>query len=296
MSTDDNTGSTIERHEVDPILKEVLTFSFGELGIPIQTQVEVSRLPRTMDVLVVAEQTGNLERIWHGTAFDFFRAHNSIEFKGKSDPLTIFDYHLILGRAHLYLGERKISSSDMTVTIVSARKPIKVLRQSQNDAQWEEIGVGHYVSTDLLPVHLLVCNELPLEPKYYPLLLFAGSQEKFRRFMLRLIEEENVTYINYASRTNPDLTKEVLTMAGKQSLYDKQLERMAKVFGPDLIAFLGEDKILEQIPPEVRVRGLTLEERLRGLTLEERLRGLNLDAETLEKLMELINGQDRVSS
>lgn len=67
-------------------------------------------------------------------------------------------------------------------------------------------------------------------------------------------------------------------MAGKQSLYDKQLERMAKAFGDD---------ILEQMPPEVRVR---------GLTLEERLRGLNLDAETLEKLMELINGQDGISS
>lgn len=76
-------------------------------------------------------------------------------------------------------------------------------------------------------------------------------------------------------------------MAGKQSLYEKQFERMAKTFGPDLISFFGEDKLLEQVPPEVRVR---------GLTLEERLSGLNLDAETLEKLMELINGQDGVSS
>ncbi len=287
MPTDSNTKSTIERHEIDPILKEVLTFSFGELGIPIQTQVEISRLPRTMDVLVVAEQSGNLERIWYGTAFDFFRVHNSIEFKGKSDPLTIFDYHLILGHAHLYLGERKISSSEMTVTIVSARKPIKVLHQSQNDVKWEEIGVGHYVSTDLLPVHLLVCNELPLERKYYPLILFAASQEKFRRFMLRLIEEENATYIDYAFRANPDLTKEVLRMAGKQSLYEKQLERIAKAVGPDLISFLNKDELLEQIPPEVRVR---------GLTLEERLRGLNLDAETLEKLKQLINDQDSVSS
>ena len=278
MPTDDNTRSTIERHEIDPILKEVLTLSFGELGIPIQTQVEIGRLPRTMDVLVVAEQSSNLERIWHGTAFDFFRLHNSIEFKSKSDPLTIFDYHLILGRAHLYLGERKISTSEMTVTIVSARKPIKVLRQSQNDAKWEEIGVGHYVSTDLLPVHLLVCNELPLEPKYYSLLLFAASKEKFRRFMLRLIEEENATYIDYAFRANPDLTKEVLRMAGKQNLYEKQLERIVKAVGDDL---------LEQMPPEIRVR---------GLTLEERLRGLDLDAETLEKLKELINGQDGVSS
>ncbi len=76
-------------------------------------------------------------------------------------------------------------------------------------------------------------------------------------------------------------------MAGKQSLYDKQLERMAKTFGPDLIAFLNKDELLEQMSPEVRVR---------GLTLEERLRGLDLDAETLEKLKQLINGQDEVSS
>jgi predicted membrane GTPase involved in stress response len=88
-------------------------------------------------------------------------------------------------------------------------------------------------------------------------------------------------------RANPDLTKEVLRMAGKQSLYEKQLERIAKAVGPDLISFLNKDELLEQIPPEVRVR---------GLTLEERLRGLNLDAETLEKLKELINGQDGVSS
>lgn len=85
-------------------------------------------------------------------------------------------------------------------------------------------------------------------------------------------------------------------MAGKQSLYDKQLERIAKAVGPDLIAFLDEDKLLEQMPPEVRLRGLTLEERLRGLTLEERLRGLDLDAETLEKLKQLINDQDDISS
>ena len=77
---------------------------------------------------------------------------------------------------------------------------------------------------------------------------------------------------------NPDLTKKVLRMAGKQSLYDKQLERIVKAVGDDL---------LEQMPPEVRVR---------GLTLEERLRGLNLDSETIEKLKELINGQDGVSS
>ena len=67
-------------------------------------------------------------------------------------------------------------------------------------------------------------------------------------------------------------------MAGKQSLYDKQLERIAKTVGPDLIAFLDEDKLLERMPPEVQMRGL------------------GLDVETLEKLKQLINGQDKASS
>ena len=62
------------------------------------------------------------------------------------------------------------------------------------------------------------------------------------------------------------------------ALYEKQLERIVKTIG---------DNLLEQMPPEVRVR---------GLTLEERLRGLNLDSETIEKFKELINGQDGVSS
>ncbi len=43
---DNNTKSATEREEINPIFKDVLTFNFGQLEIPIQTQVEVSRLPR----------------------------------------------------------------------------------------------------------------------------------------------------------------------------------------------------------------------------------------------------------
>jgi hypothetical protein len=49
----------------------------------------------------------------------------------------------------------------------------------------------------ILPVHLIVINELPIEPKYYPLLLFAASKEKFRQFLERIVEEDNIVYIYY---------------------------------------------------------------------------------------------------
>ena len=57
-------------------------------------------------------------------------------------------------------------------------------------------------------------------------------------------------------------------MAGKQSLYEKQLQRIVDSMGTDL---------LKKMTPEERVRGLTVSERVRGLTVSERLAGLNLE-------------------
>ena len=284
MSTD-KTESTAERAEIDPVFKEVLTFNFGQLNILLQTQVEVSRLPHTMDALVVLQNPEDLKKVRKETAFSYFRVHNQIEFKGREDALTRAGYHLILGRANLYLGEKDISAKEMTVTIVSARKPIKVLRHCQDDVRWNEIGIGHYVSKDLLPVHLFVNNELTIEPKNYPLLLFASSKKKFRQFVERIVSEDNTVYIYYAYRIDPELTKEVLEMTGKQNSYRKNLEFIAKDIGEELIPFLSKEEMLKHITHEDLVRVLTPEERVRGLTLEDIRR---LDTPTLEKLKQLI--------
>ena len=296
--TDNNTKSVTEREEIDPVFKGVLIFWFGPFNVLIQTQVEVSHLPRTMDVLVIIERTAYLLKVQLETPFGYFRVHNQIEFKGKNDPLTIHDYHLIRGHAHLYLGEKELSASEMTVTIISARKPINVLRHCPDDVRWEEVAVGHYVSTDILPVHLIVINELPIEPKNYPLLLFASSKKKFRQFLGRIVKEDNSAYIYYAYRIDPELTKEVLDMAGKSRSYRKNLDFIAKDIGKDLIPFLSKEEMLKQMTPEDIVGAVTLEKLARAMTLEERLRGLDaedilhgLDSETREKLKQLLNNR-----
>ena len=265
------TKAAAERQEIDPVFKDVLTFNFRQLDVPIQTQVEVSRLPRTMDALVILKQPNELEKVRLETVFSYFRVHNQVEFKGKEDPLTRAGYRLILGRTNLYLGEEDLSAKEMTVTIISARKPRKVLYQCPDDVRWEKVSAGHYVSTDCLPVHLFVCNELVIEPKNYPLLMFAASKEKFRQFVERIVEEDNTILIHYAYFMDYKLTEEVLEMSGRQSAYQKNIELYMKKYG------------------EVLLRGLTLEERLRGLT-EEDLHGL--EPEIQEKLKQLIKNQD----
>ncbi len=286
----DNEVKSAEREEIDPVFKDVLMFCFGQFNILPQTQVEVSRLPRTMDALVIIEQPDYLLKLRLETPFGYFRVHNQIEFKGKNDRLTIYSYHLILGRAHLYLGEKEISASEMMVTIVSARKPIKVLRHCQDDVRWESGEVGHYINTDILPVHLIVINELPVEPKNYPLLLFAASKKKFRQFLEQIVKEDNSAYIYYAYRINPELTKEVLGMSRRSRSYRKNLEFIANDIGEDLIPFLSKEKMLEYMTPEDIVRALSPEDIVRVLTPENL--GRNLTSEERKKLRQLLGDED----
>ncbi len=90
-----------------------------------------------------------------------------------------------------------------------------------------------------------------------------------------------------------DSPKEILKMAGKQSLYEKQLQRIIDSMGTDL---------LEKMTPEERVRGLTVSERVRGLTVSERLAGLNiedlhaLDPEEKAALLQVLNQSDKTQN
>ncbi len=73
-------------------------------------------------------------------------------------------------------------------------------------------------------------------------------------------------------------------MAGKQSLYEKQLQRIVDSMGIDL---------LKKMTPEERVRGLTASERLAGLDPED-LR--TLDPEEKAILLQLLNQPDETQN
>jgi hypothetical protein len=313
MTTPQGIQFFAERQENDPVFKDVMGVRFGILNVPIETQVEVSRLPRTMDVLVTLNSIADIEVVGSETVFDYFCLYNQVEFKGQADPLTLDGYHLILGRRHLFLGEHHCSGKEMTTTIISSRQPRNVLYHCPDDVKWEQVGVGHYISTDLLPVHLFVCNELVIEPKNYPLLLFVASKRKFREFVERVVAEENTFYTYYAHAVDEVLTEEVLRMAGRKNRYEKNLERIFDKIDPERqrprptleqwlwaisiegikeeqLKKLSPEERLQGLKPEQRVEGLTPEERLEGLTLEERLSGL--EPELQEKILQVVNDSE----
>ena len=259
------------RSEIDPVFKAVICFRFGQLGIPIKTQVEIGRLPRTIDAVLILELESDLEKVQSETPFYYVRTHNQIEFKGISDPLTISGFRLILGRANLYMGENEIPAEEMTITIICSRKPRKVL-QSESEVEFLPLGDGYYQSTNKPLVNLIVINELEITPKNYPLLAFASSKKKFKEFLLDTVKNNCFdAYVEFAYRVNPEITKEVTEMAG-YGLSKKKLQFMANDIGPKLLPFIPKEKLLKQLTLDDLLKHLTLEDRLAGLTAEDRIK------------------------
>lgn len=191
-------------------------------------------------------------------------------FKGEDDSLTIWDYHLILARMRLYLAKQKVTPNEMTVTIVCAGKPITVLHKSKEHAVFEALGNGYYKSDEKVAVYIIAINELPVIEQNYPLLLFASNKRKFREFLTQYLEEEkSYSYLSYAYRNQPQITREVLNMARLSEIPRENLEFMAQDIGKELIPFLAPEMLVARLTSQERVAGLPLQERVAGISAKE---------------------------
>lgn len=259
-----------EQHQqIDPVFKQTLIDELALLPATLQTEVEVSRLPRTIDAIIMIEDEESRQTVRTNTPFFYLLRHNQIEFKGRRDRLTVPGYHLIRGRTHLYMGEQKINPEEMTVTIICAGKPRAVMKYVQRLQQpFIALEPGYYRRQGQPSIHLIVINELSVTPKNYSLLLFAASEDKFREFLEQVVAQRDRVYIRYAYEVRPRVTKEMLTMAGiSATLSREDLAFMADDIGRELMAFL---------PLEERLAGASAEELLTVLTPEKRKRLLEL--------------------
>jgi hypothetical protein len=78
---------------------------FQRWNIPVETQVEVSRRARSIDVVIRCEMK-HIQRL-KDTIFWFFRRINSLELKSPEDPLNLSNYMTIVSRAYGLLAKGK---------------------------------------------------------------------------------------------------------------------------------------------------------------------------------------------
>ncbi|MCE7990049.1 MAG: hypothetical protein DYG89_53570 [Caldilinea sp. CFX5] len=191
----------------------------------------------------------------------------------------------------LLLSSKTVSPASMTVSIVSAGRPRTVIKYAKKARERPFAATaepGYYKTAEKPPVYLIVINELPVISKNYPLLLFASNEQKFREALAQMIVAGKHTYVRYAYRVRPHVTKEVLIMAGKaRSLPRKDLKFMANDIGPEIVDLMEpqdliknmspkkQKRLLSLFSPEARLASLSPEERLANLSPEEFLKGIS---------------------
>ena len=169
----------------------------------------------------------------------------------------------IVARANLYMSQNDLLAPDLTVTIICAGTPQKVLSHYPSHIQFESLGGGYYRSRDQLPIHIVAINELEVTPKNYPLLMFATSKRKFVAFLRNAVgqdDSDDNPIITFAYFLKSDLIKE-LNMPLKNRLSKEALAFIIEDIGDEILPCFSADE---------RLTGLSVEERVAGLSPEER--------------------------
>lgn len=97
---------------------------------------------------------------------------------------------------------------------------------------------------------LSLIRELEIEFKNYPLLLFA-SIRKFKEFLKHAIDNNRLEYLGYAYILYPEQTKEVLMMAGKISIPEKNVKFIVNDLTPErILRYIDVEDIIRNLSDE----------------------------------------------
>ncbi|MBM3240934.1 hypothetical protein FJZ31_32025 [Candidatus Poribacteria bacterium] len=232
----------------DAVYKQILQRFFQKRGISITTEVEVGRLPRTIDIAIVCSQEES-QKLALVSPFTFFAQHNLLEFKSSSDPLTSAEYKHIMARAYLYMAEVGIDNLfQLTVCAVTAGKPIKVLTQLPELVRFSNVSQALYKS-EYFPFYVLVIAELAIEEQNYPLLLFSKGRKR-RAFLKELVRKRAIEYLRLAYQLYPCDVTEVFSMSKDYPTLEENIQFIIKD--------LGIERIVQAIPTEQKETVLRL--------------------------------------
>ncbi len=268
----------------DPLFKEVINLYFTEESLnefSVNPGLQVGQTQLEIDVAIRASEELSLEEIryrFKDTLLWFMSYLNLIEFKSINDKLDLPDFYRTTARALLAAASyyenyttkqgkgrgsgRPKKKRPFPLRVISclicASYPQSV--QDQLPSPFEPIvgqAEGFYfhplAAEVIVPIYLIVCNNLPLEEKYYPLLVFA-SGEKLKAFIELIVDEELVVYIKYVAKLHSSDVADALVnrkRGDKVTKAEKDKRRLAKAFyemaGPELVADIGGSELQAEI-------------------------------------------------
>ena len=159
--------------------------------------------------------------------FDYFKTYNIIEFKSVKDPFRI-DTHvpkMLIYIGGILLNENNATLENTTFTILSARKPMKLIRRYKKYIQKVKNGIYLIERLVQVPVYVVVPNEVKgnLDREMALIKEFSTGNEQVRFIEevlqevlsgnLRLKEYLHFVFYLYRNEINTIMEKEGVSMS-----------------------------------------------------------------------------------
>lgn len=128
--------------------------------IEIIPEYELYRKSMSIDVVIIKLLE---DFVIKNTVMKFFKRHNVIEFKGPTDYLNIEAFDRVLSYFYAYISQNSLELSEVAITFVSVKKPIKLLETLQNKRKYKIIptkarGIYYIKGASCVPAMQLVIN------------------------------------------------------------------------------------------------------------------------------------------
>jgi hypothetical protein len=280
-----------KRKRPDPLFKKLLAEAAKEAGLSSEpTELQIQQTSTSDLLLTIPEGT-----VLENTLFDFFRQANIIEFKSTNDSLDAAKFALQLGRVYFWFATQKNQSKAAEVTfesilnvVVSSKYPREFLKYSaKRGCTFVETPGREWLlqaRCGWQDVAIVVCERLPIEPKYERWLMFApASSHTWRNFLKMLAQEQNWSLLKMAQNMrpkefgimSPELEKIFAELeAAEPERYSEDWFEAIKMRFPKLKP-IQKAQLLADLSPQERLAGLSPEELQELLEELQQKRGLD---------------------
>ncbi len=146
---------------LDTFFKVQCSQFFTALGCKVETEVELLKQPRRLDVLVIQENEAKAKRLIHEKfhILGYFQKYNLVSYKSFRDNFAISDIHDAIIYYHSYLNLKKqAEQNNTTMTLIVSQRPTKFLNQVK--ARVSESVKGRYcVDYHLFQIYIVNIEE-----------------------------------------------------------------------------------------------------------------------------------------
>ena len=277
--------------QFDPYFKQIFKTKFDELGVEARTGVKVGTLPLEIDLLFINKKNKDLSVIM-GPFASYCRLFDIVEFKSAVDrcPLKIL-HKLRAYMAYFWEAEELSLLADYNTSgwLITGKKPKWITKELEAETL-QEIYKGFYCLERSAPVYIVVINDLPIEPQYYPFLLFSTGS-KLEEFLRKVFSEnqqlyKGISYILY--------NQKVMRMAEASEIELEDVSANVKA----AILSLGLKNVLEDIGIEEVIQAIGIEEAVQVIGLKKVIDTVGLkeviDTVGLKEISEIVDLKDLV--